>query len=112
MYPGDESFKLGLNYSLPLWYPDLALGPFAFIKRVKVNFFFDYTNFKLSSWQEYAGFRIFSSFLRSTGAELTFDVRAFRLLEVDLGVRYSYLLDAFSGVNPHQFDFLLLSIGI
>ena len=50
--------------------------------------------------------------INSTGVELRFDFRAFRLLEIDAGVRYSYLLNenlAPNG-NVHQFDFLVISI--
>ena len=48
----------------------------------------------------------------STGLELTFDVRFLRLLEVDFGLRYSYVLgdDFLPDGGRHQFDFLLLSI--
>lgn len=98
----DEVFRLAVNYSLPLAYPDLPIGPLAFVKRVKLNAFGDYGI--LNSDQELE--------FRSVGAELRFDVRFLRLLEVDFGVRYSYLLDAPFAPNGqrHQFDFLLISI--
>jgi hypothetical protein len=35
-------WKASANYALPLAYPDLALGPLAYLKRVTGNFFFDY----------------------------------------------------------------------
>lgn len=100
---GDEIFKLGFNYSLPLAYPDWALGPVAFLKRIKVNGFFDWG---LINFEQENSFR-------STGLELRVDFRAFRLLEIDAGVRYSYLLDQQDfarGRSPHQFDFLVISI--
>jgi hypothetical protein len=54
--------------------------------------------------------------MTSAGVELTFDIRLLRLLEVDLGVRYSYLLEnaaSFSSTGlPYRFEFLLLRIGI
>lgn len=104
----DNASKYGVNYTFPLAYPDMSIGSLLFIKRIKANLFYDITNLKSDT------FGSGSSFMRSTGVELTFNVRALRLLEVDLGVRYSYLLDAtFWGIaNPHKFDFMLLSIGI
>ncbi|MCB9291311.1 MAG: PD40 domain-containing protein [Lewinellaceae bacterium] len=104
---GDEVFKVGFNYNLPLLYPDLALGGLAFLKRVKANVFYDYAWLKVDP--------IFGNTRTqySSGLELTFDVRAFRLLEVDFGIRYSYLLGddlLKDGAQRHQFDFLLLSI--
>jgi len=49
--------------------------------------------------------------MRSAGVELGFDFRAFRLLEVDLGIRYSYLLDdRFIRDDRHRFDFFVVSI--
>lgn len=107
---GDKLLKIGFNYSLPLWYPDKAIGPLAFLKRVKTNFFFDYGNRK---WDE--PFAVNDNFY-SAGIELTFDIRAIRLLEIDFGLRYSYLwdnnpeLNLAPGGQKHQFDFLLISI--
>ncbi|MDX1666578.1 MAG: hypothetical protein R3350_05095, partial [Saprospiraceae bacterium] len=102
----DRTIKFGINYSLPLAYPDWALGPVAFIKRIKTNLFFDYGRLQITD--------PFDSErdIRSFGAELTFDFRAFRLLEFDAGIRYSYLLDPEFGPDGgnHQFEFLLLSI--
>ncbi len=103
---GDEVFKLGLNYRLPLLYPDRAVGGLAFLKRVKANVFYDHNWLNANSpftntWTQ-----------QSAGLELTFDVRALRLLEIDFGVRYSYVLgdDFLPQGGRHQFDFLLLSI--
>jgi hypothetical protein len=122
----EEVSKIGFNYSLPLFYPDLALGSIAFLKRVKTNFFFDYGQRKIDPFPDIRGVEVSSGQVedrlvyveiknqpvKSTGVELTFDFRAFRLVEVDLGMRYSYLLnpELSSNGNRHQFDFLLISI--
>ncbi|MCO6477135.1 MAG: hypothetical protein J5I94_10970, partial [Phaeodactylibacter sp.] len=103
---GDEVYKLGFNYHLPLFYPDWALGGLAFLKRVKANVFYD------RAWLT-ADIPFDNTWIQqTTGLELTFDVRFLRLLEVDFGLRYSYVLedDLSPGRNRHQFDFLLLSI--
>ncbi len=102
----DEIWKFGINYSLPLWYPDLAIGPLAFLKRVKMNGFFDRGIRK-------AGFPFdLNEDFNSAGAELTFDIRALRLLEIDFGLRYSYLFNESLAPDGqrHQFDFLVISI--
>jgi hypothetical protein len=103
---GDRIFKIGFNYRMPLFYPDAALGGLAFLKRVKANVFFDYARLSGDTpfdnvWTQ-----------RSTGVELTFDIRFFRLVEVDFGFRYSRLLgNSFLPSNGrNQFDFLLISI--
>lgn len=105
----DRVYKVGVNYSLPLFYPDVALGPVAFIKRVKANLFYDYGRREIDvNPIIVARKEAFSS----AGVELTFDFRAFRLLEIDLGVRYNYLFNLELSPNErrHEFDFLLISI--
>lgn len=106
---GDEVSKFGISYYLPLWCPDLALGSLLFLKRIKAECFYDSATILLNSWRP---FNPTNNTIRSAGVELTFDLRLLRLLEVDMGFRYSYLLDAFSSQNPHVFQLLLLRIGI
>ncbi len=103
----DDFVKFGFNYSFPLYYPDKAIGPFAFIKRIKANMFYDYGNMKLNS-----GPFSSSENMQSLGLELGLDFRAFRLVEVDMGLRYSYLLnpEVVGNPSPHQFDFFVISI--
>ncbi|MFY0686861.1 MAG: hypothetical protein JXQ90_06835 [Cyclobacteriaceae bacterium] len=118
--------RIGINYALPLLYPDLALGPIMFIKRVKLNSFYDMgiATLNATPWSEFlnlssASSRLFTSstprttnYFSSVGGELTFDFRAFRSLEMDLGVRASYLLNDQGDRNPLQFDLVLTSIGL
>ncbi|NNF32511.1 MAG: hypothetical protein HKN68_00270 [Saprospiraceae bacterium] len=103
----DRFLKVGVNYRFPIAYPDWAIGGHAFIKRLKGNVFFDYGRFGVTSFpftEQYSN-------ASSLGFELGIDFRAFRLLEIDLGMRYSYLLneDLISG-SRHQFDFFVVSI--
>lgn len=103
----DEFFKINVNYSLPLWYPDRAIGPLAFLKRIKANCFYDYGRLSLSSDP-----LVLQENMHSTGLEIGFDLRVFRLVEVDLGFRYSYVFNpslTFSQ-KRHQFDFFVISI--
>lgn len=103
----DKFFKVGFNYALPLWYPDVAVGPLAFVKRVKANVFFDIGQVSFDSELVQS-----SDNINSAGIELGFDLRALRLVEVDLGVRYSYAFTPGLTANGrnHQFDFFVISI--
>lgn len=79
----DRRVVLSGDYAFPIVYPDLAFNRIAFIKRLKGNFFFDYSLdhskfVKLQNGLEHS---------MSYGIELGFDVRVFRRLEVDCGIR-------------------------
>jgi hypothetical protein len=103
----DNYLKVGFNYRFPIAYPDYAFGGLAFVKRLKGNVFFDYGRFGISSFP----FEERSEQLSSVGFELGLDTRVLRLVEVDFGVRYSYLLNTnFTGGSPHQIDFFVISI--
>jgi hypothetical protein len=60
----DES-TLSFNYKVPLLYPDLSLGPVAYIKRIKANFFYDTT---------------LKNVIAGRGVELTADMHFFRFM--------------------------------
>jgi hypothetical protein len=121
--PHERVNRIGFNYELPLLYPDIALGPIFFIKRIKSNFFFDLS--AALSFDSAIGdltpitpvtlsgaFGVPLNYYQSYGAEVTFDFRFIRLLDMDLGFRVSRLLDEQSGINsPTQFDFIIRSIG-
>ena len=104
--------RFSVNYTLPLFYPDKAVGSLAFFKRVKANFFYDYTSVTggtVDGLPFSQGLRFLNRQQRSFGVELSTDFRALRLLEIDLGVRFSYLQDS---ANTTQVDFLLFRIGV
>jgi len=103
----DRFHKLGFNYRFPICYPDVALGGLAFIKRLKGNIFYDHGSIKVITELSQPS----NTPMRSAGFELGIDFRAARLLEIDLGVRYSYLFDnQFSSGRRNQFDFFVISI--
>jgi len=82
-------FSGAVNYLLPLWYPDIALGPVLNIQRFRLNVFADYA-FGNGSYFAQAD----RSYL-SVGGELKADLNFFRFLpQLDLGIRYSY------GIQP------------
>lgn len=105
-YTADQTTKFAINYAFPIAYPDFAIGPLVFLQRIKANLFTDTAtlkyNFPFEGQQS----------LKSSGIELTFDFRFLRVLDMNLGLRYSYLWNkSFAPQGKvHQFDFLLLGI--
>jgi len=92
-------YAMSANYTLPIWYPDVNLGPLVNVQRVRANVFLDY-GFGSSRFNQ----RDFSQSYLSTGVEMKFDINVIRLLpQLDIGFRYSY------GISPStsRFEFLL-----
>lgn len=115
----DQIRRIGLNYSFPICYPDLAIGPLFFIKRVKANFFYDHASVilnntaiavltPLTSVTFNGNVPYAENMYESTGIELTFDVRTLRLVDFDLGVRFSYPLNT-TEYSP-KIEFIVTSI--
>lgn len=74
------SFKV--NYYFPLCYPDLSLGSIIYLKRLKMNFFYDYGYGKALGEHH---------FYRSYGTELTSDLHLLRFITpFNIGVRTTY----------------------
>lgn len=99
----EKIYTMSGNYTMPLWYPDLSIGPLLNIKRVRANSFVDYafgTNAMLQRAQPDEN----SSYsYMSVGGELKFDINIMRFLpEFDIGFRYSY------GVQPKASVFEVL----
>ncbi|MCZ8353536.1 MAG: hypothetical protein O9340_02295 [Cyclobacteriaceae bacterium] len=92
--------SMSANYALPVWYPDIALGPLLNIQRFRLNGFVDYAQGNSPL------FNASNNYL-SLGAEFTFDVNVMRFLpQLDLGFRIS------KGLTPSTttFEFLLGTI--
>ncbi len=93
--PARKAWRAGINYRMPLAYPDLNVGSFLYFKRLKGNFFFDYGEAYLNGNK---------AVLSSTGAEITCDTHVFRFfIPLDLGLRYAYL----PRTGEHRTEFLL-----
>ena len=76
-------YSFTTQYALPIWYPDLALGPFLNFQRLKGNIFYDYGK---SEYQHQV------TNYQSVGLELSTDFNMMRLnFLLDAGVRISYL---------------------
>jgi hypothetical protein len=118
-YPSNETFySFSMNYSLPLWYPDIALGPVLNIQRVKANLFYDYGSGKGTNYYyaiNYPGLVLISSsdaIYKSYGIETTFDVNIMRFLpKFELGFRATYVTaNAYKNAGT-VFEFLIGNIG-
>ena len=83
-----QMYKWGINYHLPLAYPDLGFGNILYCQRIRANVFYDHTvararlNAVLTDIKN-----------RSAGAEVFFDNKLWNSLPLSFGVRYAYLLD-------------------
>ena len=81
-------YKLGVNYQLPLLYPDWGFANIVYFQRIRANAFYDYTN----AYARLNG--ILTDIInRSAGAELFFDTKIWNALPVSFGIRYARLLD-------------------
>lgn len=87
------------DYSFPLWYPDIHLGPIVYFKRVRANLFYDYASANELFTDD-------NKTLQSTGAELYLQMYFFRLgVPIEIGGRISRLEDG--TIKP---EFIMFSI--
>ena len=81
-------YKLGVNYQLPVVYPDWGFANLLYFQRIRVNAFYDYTNAKARVNN------ILTEIINSsTGAEIYFDTKIWNAFPVSFGVRFSHLLN-------------------
>lgn len=66
-------------YGFPLWYPDIAAGPFAFFKRLRMNL-----NYKVDVYPAFSTNDL--TLNHSVGFELVTDARYFRLFDQPIGL--------------------------
>jgi hypothetical protein len=89
-------YSMSLNYTMPVWYPDVAVGPLLNIQRLRTNVFIDY-GFGIS--QDFKSSQPYTS----VGAEAKLDINILRFLpQFDIGVRYS------KGISPATSKFEVL----
>jgi hypothetical protein len=117
-YPDDETFySLSVNYALPIWYPDIVLGPILYIQRIKANCFFDYG--KGTGHQYYYNpdsnrvyFSTSDQIYQSVGIETTFDFNVMRFLpKFELGFRSTYRFANDFNTSGVVFEFVIGNIG-
>lgn len=96
----EKFYSMSANYAMPLWYPDIHLGPLFNVQRIRLNAFVDYGFGSSPSFES-------SQAYTSVGGEVKFDVNIIRFLpQIDIGFRYSV------GLSPSttSFEFLLGTI--
>ena len=84
-----EMYKWGVDYQLPLFYPDAGFGNIVYLLRVRSDLFYDDTQAN----DFYTNGNKFAASFRSTGAEIYFDTKWWNEANISIGVRYSRLLD-------------------
>jgi len=78
----DEMISSRFEYAMPLIYPDLNLKELFYLKRIRLNLFYDIARYKF----EEIPFK-----QESTGIDLGFDFHAFRFIApIDFMLRYGY----------------------
>lgn len=78
----EEVITAGINYKFPILCPDLSLGSVVYLKRLKLNFYYDWAN-GLNPGEV--------TTFQTTGAELTADLHLLRFAgPIELGVRSLY----------------------
>jgi hypothetical protein len=98
----EDYYSMSGNYTFPVWYPDIAIGPLVNFQRIRANAFVDY-GFGSSTSR---GNPVSQVYL-SVGGEVRVDLNVMRLLDqFNIGFRYSY------GIQPSatRFEFLLGTI--
>jgi len=87
------------NYTFPIWYPDIHIGPIVYFKRLRTNLFYDYASAN----------ELFSNenrTIQSVGAELFLQMYFLRLgVPIEIGGRVSRLEDG--TIKP---EFIMFSI--
>lgn len=82
-------YRLGVNYQLPLFYPDWGFGNMVFFQRIRANVFYDHTiataRFTDGSLRDIKN--------RSVGTEIYFDTKLWNALPATVGIRFSHLMD-------------------
>ncbi len=119
-YPQDSKFyTISTNYALPLWYPDITIGPILNIQRIKANLFYDYGKgegsqyfYRFKSGQPTTVYSINNADVyQSIGAEITFDINIMRFLpQFELGLRGSYSKANRFNKGGTAFEFILGNI--
>ena len=107
-FQNNKMYTVAADYKFPILYPDLSLGKFAFIKRLKSALFYDYAWLSVPArdvnGKVYPNYRTFD--MKSFGLELTSDLHVLRFFApIEMGVRTIYRPD----FRDFQFN-LLFSI--
>jgi hypothetical protein len=91
-YYSEKSWKLTLDYSFPLAYPEISLGPVVYVKRIKMNLFLDHAYGYNVRHNAESAEDLYTGWYNSLGIELTSDLNVLRFIfPFNAGIRCSYL---------------------
>lgn len=87
-----KAFVVSADYALPLFYPDLSLPPFLYLKRISTNLFADRAYTQTMVLPENGPAFKKNETLHSTGVEVSANMHLLRFISpLDLGLRFYYL---------------------
>lgn len=97
--------KIGINYHLPVAYPDAGFANTVYFLRIRGNAFYDHTRVT----DLYSTGTQFTGTFRSAGGEVFFDTQWFNQASITFGFRYSRLLDndLFGGSGRNRFELIV-----
>ncbi len=100
-----KMYKWGINYHMPLVYPDAGFANIFYLLRVRANLFYDYTYVK----DFFNNGNSFEANFSSAGAEINFDTKWWNQANVSIGFRYSYLFDTdlFGKIRNNRWEIIL-----
>jgi hypothetical protein len=93
-----------LSYSMPLIYPDFRIGPFFYLKRIRIKLFYEYANIQRAEFYNQSGLN--NRIVTSTGGEILADFHLLRFFAPFIGGIKIYSLNE-NGRNAFQYQFLL-----
>jgi hypothetical protein len=86
---------LWTDYSFPVWYPDIAIGPLIYFKRLRANLFYDFAVNQYKQYRQYKNSITYSwitNNYQSMGIDWLTDFHAFRIyFPFTAGIRTVYL---------------------
>ncbi|WP_020569535.1 TolB family protein [Neolewinella persica] len=100
----DQITRLGVNYQLPVAYPDFGIAGITYFKRVRLNAFYDYSRRTVDQFN-------FTQSLSSVGGQVFFDNRWLNAQDITIGVEAAYLLDAGKVGIEQEVEFRVLVSG-
>ena len=78
----DRFYKLSVDYKFPVWYPDISIGPLAYISRIRAGAFYDYAQ---------GSFSDLTKDYKSVGGSIIFEFNLFRIrYPFEIGAQYAY----------------------
>jgi len=87
---GDQEFVYGINYMMPLVYPDFGFGGLIYLKRIRANIFADFSQVTRTETATNPS-KTFDQ--NSAGLEFYFDTVFLNSLSVAVGARYASLMN-------------------